>query len=91
MPSNFLLPLRGQMSPVSVLTIGVTYRRFVVIVRVLGLIFQGSILFVFGAVRRAADGSPRVLGMAADLTRSREGRCSATDVFSSGMNTDFHG
>ena len=38
--------------------------------------------------RRAADGSPRVRGLADGLTRSREGRCGATDVF---FATDEHG
>ncbi len=40
------------------------------------------------SVRRAADGSPRVRGLADGLTRSREGRCGATDVF---FATDEHG
>ena len=40
------------------------------------------------SVRRAADGSPRVPGLADGLTRSREGRCGATDVF---FATDEHG
>ena len=43
------------------------------------------------AVRRAADGSPRVRGLAEDLTPIRAGRCGATDFFSPRMNTDFHG